>query len=239
MDTKLLEEIGLTPKEVDVYLALMQSKSSSIFNLMNRAKVSRKSIYEILQKLLDKGLVSYTIQDNKKIFEAVSPERLVEIVKEKEANIQSMLPELMKRYQKNEKDVKVEVFLGTEGMKTASNYVLKEKKNFYVLANEGKIFDFLKYYMPQFQKKAKMFGIRGDVIYSESARDKKLLTPVENNIRFVPDKYSSPMSITIYGDNVNILIYSENNPIAIHLKSKDIAQSFMHYFNLMWDIGKE
>ena len=183
--------------------------------------------------------MSYTIQDNKKIFEAVSPERLVEIVKEKEANIQSMLPELMKRYQKNEKDVKVEVFLGTEGMKTASNYVLKEKKKFYVLANEGKIFDFLKYYMPQFQKKAKMFGIRGDVIYSESARDKKLLTPAENNIRFVPEKYSSPMSITIYGDNVNILIYSENNPIAIHLKSKDIAQSFMHYFNLMWDIGKE
>ncbi len=239
MDTKLLEEIGLTPKEVDVYLALMQSKSSSIFNLMNRAKVSRKSIYEILQKLLDKGLVSYTIQDNKKIFEAVSPERLIDLVKEKEANIQSMLPELMKRYQKNEKDVKVEVFLGTEGMKTVTNNILKEKKNFSVLANEGKIFEFLKYYMPQVQKRMKVLGIRGDVIYTESARDKKLLTPVENNIRFVPDKYNSPISIAIYGENVNILIYSEDNPVAIHLKSMDIAQSFMHYFNLMWKIGKE
>ena len=239
MDTKLLEEIGLTPKEVDVYLALMQSRSSSIFDLMNRARVSRKSIYEILQKLLNKGLVSYTIQDNKKIFEAVSPERLIEIVKEKEANIQSMLPELMKRYQKNEKDVKVEVFLGTEGMKTVSNNLLKEKKNFYVLANEGKIFEYLKYYMPQFQQKMRVLGIWGDVIYSESARDKKYHTPAENNIRYVSDKYSSPMSIAIYGNNVNILIYSEDNPIAIHLKSKDIAQSFMHYFNLMWDIGKE
>ena len=239
MDTKLLEEIGLTPKEVDVYLALMQSKSSSIFNLMNRAKVSRKSIYEILQKLLDKGLVSYTIQDNKKIFEAVSPERLIEIVKEKEANIQSMLPELMKRYQKNEKDVKVEVFLGTEGMKTVTNNLLKEKQDFCVLANDGKIFDFLKYYMPQAQKKLKVLGIRGNVIYIESSRDKALLTPKENSIRYAPDKFNSPISIAIYGENVNILIFSEDNPIAIHIKSKDIAESFMHYFNLMWDISKE
>ncbi|MEA2004350.1 MAG: helix-turn-helix domain-containing protein, partial [archaeon] len=227
-----------TPKEIDVYLALLKINSSSIAEIMSRANVSRKSIYEILQKLLDKGLVSYTIKDNRKQFNAASPERFIEILKEKEANLETILPELLKKHQKSTEEIKVEVFIGTEGMKTATNIILKEKKKFYVLANEGRIFEFLKYYMPQFQQKALKLGIRGDVIYSESARDKKLLTPAENNIRYVSDKYNSPMSIAMYGNNVNILIYSENNPIAIHLKSKDIAQSFMNYFNLMWNIGK-
>lgn len=240
MDLKLLENIGLTPKEVDVYLALINSGTTSIFNLMSKAKVSRKSIYEILQKLLDKGLVSYIIKDNKKQFTAVNPQRLVELVKEKEENIKAMLPELMKKYKETKTDTQVEVFLGTEGMKTITNNLLKTNTEFYVLANEGKIFNFLKYYMPQFQKTMNKQNLKGNIIYSESARKKDLLKPYENKIRYAPNELnSSPMALAIYGPNVNILIFSEHNPVAIHIKSVEIAQSFMNYFKLMWNISKE
>jgi len=54
----------------------------------------------------------------------------------------------------------------------------------------------------------------------------------------VPDTYDSPMSIAIYANNINILIFSEN-PLAILIRSKEIAQSYMNYFNFMWAIGKE
>ena len=87
MELKRLEALGLTPKEVDVYIALLGAESASISKLMADANVSRKSIYEILQKLLDKGLVKYTIQDNKKKFAAVSPERFLDILKEKQRSI--------------------------------------------------------------------------------------------------------------------------------------------------------
>ena len=239
MDTRILENLGLTPKEIDVYIALLGAESASIAKLMTNAKVSRKSIYEILDKLLDKGLISYTIKDNKKQFTAASPERLLDIVKEKQSNLETLLPELLKKYKESKEETTVRVFMGKEGMKAVSNNVLKENKNFYVIANEGNIFEFLKYYMPQFQKNAKKLGIYGNVVYSESARDKRLVTPAENDIRYAPNKYTSPMSVAIYGNNVNILIFSEENPVAIHIKNKEIAQSFMNYFNLMWAVGKE
>ncbi|MCK5474286.1 MAG: hypothetical protein KAI53_02675 [Candidatus Aenigmarchaeota archaeon] len=239
MDKKILQDVGLTPKELDVYMVLLESDFESIANIMTKAKISRKSIYEILDKLLDKGLVSYTIKDNKKQFSAVTPERFLDILKEKEQNVQNLLPVLLKKYSQSKEETIVRVFLGKEGMKTASQNLLKEKKNFYVIANEGKIFDFLKYYMPQFQKNAKKNGMIGDVIYSESARDKKLLTPKQNKIRYSPDKYTTPMSTVVYGENINILIFSEDNPITIHIKNKHVANSFKTYFNLMWAISKE
>lgn len=76
------------------------------------------------------------------------------------------------------------------------------------------------------------------MIYNESARKKELKIPLAE-IRYVQDKYASPLSIAIYGDNINILIFNQDNPLAIHIKSREIAQSFMNYFNLMWAVGKE
>lgn len=237
MDTKFLEDVGFTSKEADVYLALIGLKSASIFEIMNRANVSRKSIYEILRKLLDKGLVSYTIKDNKKRFNATNPERLIEILKEKEANLQTILPEILEKYGKSKETTTVEVFAGKKGMETLSNNILNVGKPAYIMANEGKIFEVLEHYMPQFMMKRLKLKIQSYAIYSESIR------PVPNvplrEVRYVPKEYAnSPLSVAIYGDHVNMLILSET-PLGIHIQSREIAQSFMGYFNLMWAIGKK
>ena len=243
MNTKILEEIGFTPKEVDVYLVMLGLKTATIFEIMSKAKVSRQSIYEILQKLLDKGLISYIVKNRKKQYHTVNPERMLDIIKEqetilkeKEVNLQALLPDLLKRYNKNKEDTNFEIFLGKEGMKTITNDILKVGKNICVLAGDGRLIDYLKYYLPQFIKKRVKLGLFSKVIYNESVREKGLEVPL-SEIRYASEKYSSPIMIAIYGNNVNLIIFSES-PVAIHIESKEIAKSFMNYFNLMWKIAK-
>ena len=245
MDTKILEEIGFTQKEIDVYMVMLTLKTSSVFEIMSQAKVSRQTIYEILQKLLDKGLVSYTIENNKKQYNVTNPKRLLSIIseqeiifKEKGARLQALLPDILKRYNENKQETKFELFIGKEGMKTVTNDILKVGEPNYVLDGEGRIFEFLKFYMPQFIKKRVKAGIASKVIYTESVRKKKYEFQL-SEYKYIPENYNSPLSIAIYGNNVNILIFSEENPIAIHMKSKEIAHSFMNYFNLMWSIAKK
>ena len=237
MELKRLEALGLTPKEVDVYIALLGAESASISKLMADANVSRKSIYEILQKLLDKGLVKYTIQDNKKKFAAVSPERFLDILKEKQRSIEGILPDLLTKYKEKKEETTVNVFLGKEGMKAITKNILNVGTPFCALAYEGKIFDFLKYYMPQFMKEREKRKIHAKIIYCESFRETNIRPPL-SKIKYVSNKMSSPISLVIYGDNINILIFSDT-PLAIHIKSKEIAHSFMNYFNLMWAMGKK
>lgn len=237
MDTKFLEDLGLSPKEVDVYLALLTLESATIFEIKNKAKVSRMSIYEILQKLLDKGLISFTIKDGKKHYQAANPERLRELIKEKEATLETLLPELLSKYKELKSKTNIEVFVGKEGMKTVTNNILKVGKPIYVMDGEGKIFDFLKYYLPQFIEKRAKSGISAKVIYCESFRKNKWKAPITET-RYVSEEYASPTSITIYEDNVNLLIFSEN-PIAIHIQSREVAKSYINYFNLMWKMGKK
>lgn len=244
MNTKLLEELGFTAKETDVYLALLNLKRASIFEIMGRANVSRKRIYEILQKLLNKGLISYTTENNKKLFQAASPERLLDvlqeqevILKEKETEMRSLLPELLARYNENKSEINIEVFVGKDGVRTMANNIIKVGKPVYILSGDGKIWDLLKYYMPQFTKSREKMKIRLKMVYNESVRAKNRQLPLAE-IRYAPEKYNIPMAIAVYGDNVNQLISSESL-IGIHIQSKEVAQLFMNYFNLMWKIAKK
>ncbi|VVB59559.1 Uncharacterised protein [uncultured archaeon] len=91
--------------------------------------------------------------------------------------------------------------------------------------------------MPNFLEKRAGLGIHTKMVYTESARKLKLKIPL-CEIRYVSDEYSIPISMAIYGDNINLLIYSES-PIGIHIQNKEIARSFMNYFNPMWKMGKK
>ncbi len=122
-------------------------------------------------------------------------------------------------------------------MKTVTNNILKVGKPICVMDGEGRIFDFLKYYLPQFIEKRAKSNISAKVIYCESFRKNKFKALITET-RYVSEEYASPTSITIYGDNVNLLIFSEN-PIAIHIQSREVAKSYLDYFNLLWSVGKK
>src|SRR3989338_4958097 len=87
MDIKLLEDIGLTKSEIQVYLALLELGSSSTGKIVDKSKASSSKIYELLDKLMQKGLVSFIIKSGVKYFEAAPPDRIMDYMKEKEENI--------------------------------------------------------------------------------------------------------------------------------------------------------
>jgi septum site-determining protein MinD len=80
MDTKILEEVGLTPNESKVYLSLIELGSSSATQIIQKAGLHRAVVYDLLERLIEKGLVGYVIKGRKKFFEATNPERLKEVM---------------------------------------------------------------------------------------------------------------------------------------------------------------
>ena len=73
MDTKILEEIGLTHGEIKTYLALLTLGSSSTGPIAKESGVSRSKLYIILDKLEKKGLVSHIEKDGIIYFQSADP----------------------------------------------------------------------------------------------------------------------------------------------------------------------
>ena len=83
MDIKILEEIGLTKSEIKVYIALIELGPSSKGPIVKKAKITSSKIYEVLDKLTEKGLVSSVLKNNVKHFIASSPTRIKDYMKER------------------------------------------------------------------------------------------------------------------------------------------------------------
>src|SRR3989344_3052406 len=80
---ELLEEIGLTKSEIKVYLALLELGSSTTGPIVDKSGASSSKMYEILERLIQKGLAGYVIKSGTKYFEAADPKRLFDYLKEK------------------------------------------------------------------------------------------------------------------------------------------------------------
>ena len=60
MDIPELKELDLTEGQVKVYLAVLEIGIASIKKIQEKTALERRSIYDILNKLIEKGLMTYT-----------------------------------------------------------------------------------------------------------------------------------------------------------------------------------
>ncbi|MCU0678819.1 MAG: hypothetical protein MUC28_00010 [Planctomycetes bacterium] len=87
MDITILKKLGLSDKEITVYLKLLEYGAISVRSLAELAGLNRGTTYDILKKLQEIGLASYYHQDTKQRFVAEEPAKLLKLVKEKEDEI--------------------------------------------------------------------------------------------------------------------------------------------------------
>ncbi len=71
--TTKLEQFGLSGKEAEVYLALLQKKEFTAPEIAKVTTVTRTKTYEYLEKLVQKGLCNVNLRNGQKFFSAVNP----------------------------------------------------------------------------------------------------------------------------------------------------------------------
>ena len=82
-----LTNLGLTQSEPKEYLAMIQIGPSRIGKIVEIAGVSQSKVYNVLDRLILKGLASYNIRDSFKYFHSLEPSRLHEFIVKKENEI--------------------------------------------------------------------------------------------------------------------------------------------------------
>ena len=96
MDMKPLERIGLTKSEIAVYLALLKLGQTTAGPIVDEARVTRSKIYDILERLKNKGLVSYITKQSTKYFSAADPHTILHYLDEKESEIKEEKSSVLK-----------------------------------------------------------------------------------------------------------------------------------------------
>ncbi|MEK6887843.1 MAG: helix-turn-helix domain-containing protein, partial [Candidatus Aenigmatarchaeota archaeon] len=120
-----LEKVGLSKAEAKLYISLTKLGSSSTGSIIKETGLRKSTVYECLNRLLEKGVVSYIVKNNIKFFEATDPDRLVDFIddrkrelEENKSDIKKILPQLKSLRNPLKPHAEAHVFLGVEGFKT-------------------------------------------------------------------------------------------------------------------------
>ncbi|MBS3147158.1 helix-turn-helix domain-containing protein [Candidatus Woesearchaeota archaeon] len=248
MDFKILENIGLTHSETKVYLALIELGSSSVGPITEKANVASSKSYELLNKLMNKGLVTTYREGGFRYFKAVDPSRLLDFVKEKKAEfdkyeikISKIIPVLELKFNEHTVETEVEVFKGYKGAETIFKQMIKELKSgdeFLVIGGGDTPTQNIhtKIFFEKVHRERSRKGIKLRIIYNETRRktmNRMNLFPY-TYARYLP--FGTPSTINIY-NNTTILMSMSPTPAAIRIKDKKISESYKKYFEEMWKIA--
>jgi len=243
---KILEEIGFTKGESNIYLSLLRLEESKVGPIIKLSKISRSKVYDILERLIQKGLVGKVEKNGVLFFRAFEPSKILILIEEKKKKLENeatAVKKIMPTLKTISKDheVKVSVYEGYEGFKSIIDKTIKElnKGDRYDVMGVSKTTESMRRYANRIYQEQieKNFSTRS--IFDEFGAYKILerKNPF-HEIRVLPKGWRTPALFTMYKDNVGIHIGNDEKIVSILIKSEDVAQSFKTNFEAIWKISK-
>lgn len=231
-----LRQLGLTENESKIYAALIEMGPVNAGLITRKSGLHRRVVYDTLDRMIKKGLVGFIIRNHVRIFQVSNPKRFMDIVKEREALLEEMMPDMMALYQKTRESEETNFYKGRQGLKLIFEDQLESKEEILILGASLIAYDVLQFYFKWFDKRRKEKKIKARIIFNSAG--KKMKIP-HADVRYLPEKYASPLAVNIYGDKVAIILWSKETPLAIVIKNRKIAEGYKKYFEFMWNVAKE
>lgn len=231
-----LQKIGFSAGESKVYLALLRLGSAPVNKIKEKTNLHRTTIYDFLEKLINKSLVNYVVKNNVKYYKVTDPKKLLDHVKEKEEQVKLILPSLLQLRAFQTDDLIVEVFKGVEGIKTIFNDILRVGKDYVIFGVDEAMFkEKMGTYMDQFFMKEKQLGFKERILTSEAAT---YVYSYETAIyRYLPKESFSPTVTYVYANNVAILVWEPFS--IIRIQNAALADAYEKYFEILWKHAKK
>ncbi|MFA5745532.1 MAG: helix-turn-helix domain-containing protein [archaeon] len=241
-----LEIIGFTKNESRVYLELLKLGKSTKTPIAYKSGVSTSKVYDILERLRSKGLVSISTINKVKYFKAAPPNQLNHYLEKKESElanqkkmISNIMPTLNEYTNKNEEKFVTKYYTGTNGLKTAINEILdlaKENTIYYGMGITEKKNEMLNINWVHWHRKRAKKNITSKLIFGEIDNQKyynnlKNISKTEVKIM----NAQTPSALAILDGRVLIVNYTEV-PVAIIIEDKNISETFITFFNNIWNI---
>ncbi len=240
MEKDILYELGLGKNEVEVYIALLKLGSSAASQIGKLASIHRPNIYDSLNKLIKKGLVTYFVQNEKKYYEAADPEQLMNLLTSKELELKKLIPQLKTLQIGAKPRSNIAVFEGIVGVRKVQMDLIENTKELYILGvprdlprviGESWVYN---WHMERIKRKVMFYHLVNEDYYLHRI---KLLRKMKYvGLKFLPKEYNAPNATFI---NDNFVAFFFIKPLmAIKLENKEVVKSFKNYFKMLMRIAK-
>lgn len=240
-----LEKIGLTKGESEVYELLVESGTVTAGNIIKKATLASSKVYDVLQKLVNKGLASFAIKNGVRYYEATAPERLVDFLEERREDIRKtqeevkkIIPAIKQRKESLKEGSNVRMYTGEQGPKIVLKELIEESIrtgiNYGYGTPDNPFAEIYPHELQEFFDEEKKHKFATKLLFAKGNPQKQ----PHAKIKYLPPEFISPVRTMIAGNKI-FLVTFEKPYISIIIENKEIAQSYKEHFNILWKIAKK
>ena len=211
---------------------MSQLGSSKIGEICKKTKIPSSKIYEVLNSLIQQGLVSYVIKGKIKHYQASTPKVLLNLLNERKKRIEEVMPQLLLK-QKLLKKQSVEIFEGQKAIFSLFIDLIQDAK-------PGELYMVFSINEENKNEQANLF-FRSLTLRRKAKRlDVRLLKNIRHykkekhtKLKLKYTKFNLPQGITIFRRYVIILSWADS-PMAIKIESEVFANQLRDFFLELW-----
>src|SRR3989344_7811754 len=235
---QLMQQCGMGANEAKTYLGLLELGSSSAGTIAKHIRLHRPNVYQSLERLLERGLVSYVGKKQARIFTAASPERLLIQLREHQQQIEQLLPQLLIRKHLTQQG-KVQIFEGLPAVRQLFEQWLQTGEPILAFGIPEIAKASIGPFLDQFHRRRIRKKIMMRHIYNENAQERiQWLNSLPNTAaRYLPKEYNAVCATQICGNSVTLIHWSAQ-PLIISIEHKEIADTYRKYFEVLWNVAK-
>lgn len=245
MQLKELKELNLTTGQIKVFESILEQGTIGIHKIQERTGLERRAIYDIVNKLIEKGFITYVEEKGKRKYQITHPRNLREAIESKQKTLIELskkLPQITDIFNSKKLDIKAEVYRGNEAMKALLNESLEYDATYWIggnsgveLINEDMKLWFKRWTKKRVQQKKFMYDLVDHGTHLEDYKPNDIEKHKKEYYKYctLPKHLRSPMVIIMFGTKVAQVLWSKQS-FGFVLDSKDLNESFMKYFHYFW-----
>ncbi len=247
----LVKPYGLSDEEGRVYIYLLEKGYTSALQVSRQLHMGRTKVYRLLDKLRQKQLVEFQVDERGMKFGATSPHKFHQLVvaQEQEVNaLKEALPNLLKQLEhlssSSSTKSKVLYYQGLEGLKQVSYNITRARDTVRVFEMEH-LSDFLPF---EFAEKVRQELVDKKVITRDLTNKQSFtgfsdvteMFPEYSQFRYIdPDKLKINFEVLIYNDVYATYTYKDEQVFCVEIYNQQLAQMQKQLFDFIWQQAQE
>jgi len=238
---KVLLDAGLEDLEIEVYLNLLKTGEASVSTIARKIGSKRTNIYNVAEKLSQKGFLSEISKSNVKYFSAMDPKKILysqkqqkDIVEKNIHNLEEILPQLESLKDPYALKPRVSFYQGKEAIGNLLIQTLEEPFDAYF--NPDEAYNLFPKSIEDFQKHSAKKNLFIRELLTYGPLSKKYIKEIKNpnhKCKILSKKYSFFTDNFIFHDKIIFISY--RTLIAVIIENEDIANTQKQAFEIMWN----
>lgn len=237
----VLQKLGYPTSQVKIYLESLKMGEATIAEIAEQAEIARTTVTELVNEMHKHGLINFYARRGRKYWTAENPDKLMTIIKEREAALKTILPQLhAMAFDSGEGKPNVRCYIGLEEVKTMFDDMIETKHHIKAVVSWN---DFKEFFGQDFvydlieRRYSHFLKMRLITPKTESSlrlrqRDVKEM----RQTRFLPENIELRRTSTfIYENKVTLISLNRKQPTSILIHDPDVAHGQTLYFESLWN----